>query len=222
MTKEPSWFQTSTEDITRRLHFLTHRIHARTPAMASESIEVAAQGRPNDSLQLTLDLNTVNKYLSLSEGNTLISKTDTVQPYPDHPDRFDDVPQVLCKENVGGSCYWEVEWSGEYVSIAVSYKSISRKGNGNECKFGCNDKSWSLDCTPSKYSFWYKNIKTDLPVKPQSCKIRVYVDVKAGILSFYSVTDTMSLIHTVKTTFTETLCPGFWFKNGSVKLFINQ
>ncbi|CAM4574274.1 unnamed protein product [Leuciscus chuanchicus] len=41
------------------------------------------------SQQLTLDLNTVNKRLHLSEGNRVITNTLTEQPYPDHPDRFD-------------------------------------------------------------------------------------------------------------------------------------
>ncbi|KAL1263767.1 hypothetical protein QQF64_004122, partial [Cirrhinus molitorella] len=41
------------------------------------------------SHQLTLDLNTVNKRLHLTENNRVITYTDTVQSYPDHPDRFD-------------------------------------------------------------------------------------------------------------------------------------
>uniref|UniRef100_A0A672L8W4 Tripartite motif-containing protein 16-like n=1 Tax=Sinocyclocheilus grahami TaxID=75366 RepID=A0A672L8W4_SINGR len=76
--------------------------------------------------QLTLDLNTVNKCLCLSERNRVIKYTGTKQPYPDHPDRF-DVFQVLCRESLCGRCYWEIEWSGS-VHISVSYKSISRKG----------------------------------------------------------------------------------------------
>uniref|UniRef100_A0A673JUC1 E3 ubiquitin/ISG15 ligase TRIM25-like n=1 Tax=Sinocyclocheilus rhinocerous TaxID=307959 RepID=A0A673JUC1_9TELE len=51
-----------------------------------------------NSHQLTLDLNTVNKYLHLSESNRIITATKTVQLYPDHPDRFDVYPQVLCRE----------------------------------------------------------------------------------------------------------------------------
>ncbi|XP_067248917.1 tripartite motif-containing protein 16-like isoform X2 [Chanodichthys erythropterus] len=161
------------------------------------------------SHQLNLDLNTVNKRLHLSEENRVITYTDTVQSYPDHPDRF-DVYQVLCRESVCGRCYWEIEWSGKYVYISVSYKSISRKGRGNECGFGCNDQSWSLIRSSSRYSFWHNNIKIRLPVKPIMSRIGVYVDHSAGTLSFYSVSgDTMSLIHTIQTTFTQPLYPGF-------------
>uniref|UniRef100_A0A9J7XGI4 Tripartite motif-containing protein 16-like n=1 Tax=Cyprinus carpio carpio TaxID=630221 RepID=A0A9J7XGI4_CYPCA len=171
------------------------------------------------SHQLTLDPNTVNNWLRLSENNRVITYTNTKQPYPDHPDRFDVYPQVLCRESVCGRCYWELEWSGEEVFISVSYKSISRKGRGKECWFGYNDQSWSLFCSPDRYSFRHNNIVTDLPVESISSRIGVFVDHSAGTLSFYSVSDTMSLIHTVQTTFTQPLYPGFNVHNGSsVKL----
>ncbi|XP_073705606.1 tripartite motif-containing protein 16-like [Garra rufa] len=172
------------------------------------------------SHQLTLDLNTVNKYLHLSERNRVITFTKSVQPYPDHPDRFDEyVWQVLCRESVCGRCYWELEWRGD-VYISVSYKSISRKGAGKECVFGSNDQSWSLFCSSSRYSFRHNKIETVLPVKSISSRIGVFVDHSAGTLSFYSVSDTMSLIHTVHTTFTQPLYPGFGFfsSGSSVKL----
>ncbi|XP_050986836.1 tripartite motif-containing protein 16-like [Labeo rohita] len=174
------------------------------------------------SHQLTPDLNTVNKWLHLSESNRVITYTKKDQPYPDHPDRFDGFnPQVLCRESVCGRCYWELEWSGSIfgVCISVSYKSISRKGRGNECGFGGNNQSWSLECSPFRYSFRHNNIKTVLPVKSISSRIGVFVDHSAGTLSFYSVSDTMSLIHTVQTTFTQPLYPGILVNGGSsVKL----
>ncbi len=160
----------------------------------------------------------MNKRLRLSEINRVITVTDTDRSYPDHPDRFDAYRQVLCRESVCDRCYWELEYSG-LVFISVSYKSISRKGRGNECVFGYNVQSWSLSCSPSRYIFWHNNIQTDLSVKSISRRIGVFVDHGAGTLSFYSVSDTMSLIHTVQTTFTQPLYPGFGFGSGSsVKL----
>ncbi|XP_059381262.1 tripartite motif-containing protein 16-like isoform X1 [Carassius carassius] len=174
------------------------------------------------SHQLTLDLNTVNKHLRLSERNRMITYTGcTVQPYPDHPERFDVYQQVLCRESVCGRCYWEIEWRGgeNGVRISVSYKSISRKGSSKECWFGRNDQSWGLLCSLSRYSFMHSNIETDLHVKSISSRIGVFVDHRAGTLSFYSVSDTMNLIHTVQTTFTQPLYPGFALGSGSsVKL----
>ncbi|KAF5895508.1 tripartite motif-containing protein 16-like, partial [Clarias magur] len=60
------------------------------------------------------------------------------QQYSDHPERFESRTQVLCKQSVCGRCYWEVEWSGNFVSISVSYKGISRKGRCYGCAFGRN------------------------------------------------------------------------------------
>uniref|UniRef100_A0A8C1TJ05 FinTRIM family, member 55 n=1 Tax=Cyprinus carpio TaxID=7962 RepID=A0A8C1TJ05_CYPCA len=159
----------------------------------------------------TLDPNTAHKLLVFSVWKEEVTfNNNRIQPYPDHPDRFDVYPQVLCRESVSGRCYWELEWSGSDVNISVSYKSISRKGSGYECFFGYNDKSWSLSCSPFNFSFWHDNKRTELPV-PSSCeRIGVYVDHRAGTLSFYSVSDTMNLIHTVQTTFTQTLYPGFY------------
>ncbi|KAI2654829.1 E3 ubiquitin-protein ligase TRIM16 [Labeo rohita] len=176
-----------------------------------------------DSHQLTPDLNTVNKHLRLSESNRVITGTGTDQSYPDHPDRF-DVRQVLCRESVCGRCYWELQWSGVLgVRISVSYKSISRKGRGDESRFGNNDQSWSLFCSSYSCSFIHNNIETVLPVKSITHRIGVFVDHSAGTLSFYSVSDTMKLIHTVQTTFTQPLYPGFWVNGGSsVKLLIDQ
>ncbi|XP_048039947.1 NACHT, LRR and PYD domains-containing protein 12-like isoform X2 [Megalobrama amblycephala] len=188
------------------------------------------------SHRITLDLNTVNKRLRLSKRNTVITVTHTPQSYPDHPDRF-DYPQVLCRESVSDRrCYWEIEWSGSMlitdgVNISVSYKSISRKGDGYECVFGWNDQSWNLNCSSVfNYSFIHNKIQTELPVEPiiisrteeyvNYYRTGVYVDHSAGTLSFYSVSgDTMSLIHTVQTTFTQPLYPGFRItESASVKL----
>uniref|UniRef100_A0A8C1THF0 NACHT, LRR and PYD domains-containing protein 12-like n=1 Tax=Cyprinus carpio TaxID=7962 RepID=A0A8C1THF0_CYPCA len=190
------------------------------------NVDYGGESRITTGLQkyacfLTLDPNTANTLLILSEKNRKVTGVEEKQPYPDHPDRFDDVCQVLCRESVCGRCYWEIEWSGhDGVSISVSYKSKSRKGRGEECVFGFNDQSWSLFCSPDSYSFRHNNKQTVLPVKSISSRIGVYVDHSAGTLSFYSVSHTMSLIHTVQTTFTQPLCPGFdvHYSGSSVKL----
>ncbi|KAL0194737.1 hypothetical protein M9458_008309, partial [Cirrhinus mrigala] len=65
---------------------------------------------------LTLDPNTANEYLILSEENRKATRVRENQSYPDHPDRFDRYNyQVLCRESVCGRCYWEIEWSGDLV-----------------------------------------------------------------------------------------------------------
>ncbi|XP_073803486.1 NACHT, LRR and PYD domains-containing protein 3 [Danio rerio] len=173
---------------------------------------------------LTLDPNTAHTQLKLSEENREVKRVLENQPYPDHPDRFDDYPQVLCREGVCGRCCWEIDWSGDVgVCISVSYKSIRRKRGGDECWFGRNAQSWSLICSFSSFTFRHNNTRTVLPVELLSRRIGVFVDHSAGTLIFYNIYgDTMSLIHSVQTTFTEPLCPGFGFgfvsSGSSVKL----
>ncbi|XP_041955929.1 E3 ubiquitin/ISG15 ligase TRIM25-like isoform X1 [Alosa sapidissima] len=158
-----------------------------------------------NSCHFTLDQNTALRNLHLSEGNRRVEWIAECQSYPDHPERFDEYCQVLCRESVSGRCYWEVEWSG-WVYIAVSYKSISRKGVGHECGFGYNDKSWGL-YTSSSF-FRHNNKQTKLPLVASS-RIGVYVDHRAGALAFYNISDTMTLLHRVQTIFTHKLYPGF-------------
>uniref|UniRef100_A0AAR2LFH1 Tripartite motif-containing protein 16-like n=1 Tax=Pygocentrus nattereri TaxID=42514 RepID=A0AAR2LFH1_PYGNA len=187
--------------------------------LQSAAVQTISSSEPRtreDFLQyfcpLTLDPNTVHHQLILSEQNRLVKWRGGGQRYSDHPERFDHWYQVLCKESLSGRCYWEVEWRRglfgfDMVFISVLYKGISRKGRSNESEFGCNNQSWSLRCS-SSLSFWHNNIETELSA-PSSSRIGVYVDHRAGTLSFYSVSDTLTLLHTVHTTFTQPLYAGF-------------
>uniref|UniRef100_A0A3B1IJ89 B30.2/SPRY domain-containing protein n=1 Tax=Astyanax mexicanus TaxID=7994 RepID=A0A3B1IJ89_ASTMX len=160
----------------------------------------------------TLDPNTAHHYLSLSEENK----------------RFDGYYQVLSRERVTGRCYWEAEWSGGGgAAVALSYKTISRKGNTLDCEFGRNKNSWRLYCSDNEYSVYHNNIRTDLLPPPSgSRRVGVYVDCPAGTLSFYSVSSdththshtpshTLTHLHTFYTTFTQPLYAGYRVYFGS-------
>ncbi|XP_030257791.1 tripartite motif-containing protein 16-like [Sparus aurata] len=160
------------------------------------------------SREITLDPNTAPKKLLLSEGNRKVTYIREHQSYSDHPDRFTYWCQVLSRESLTGRCYWEVEWGGRRargVDVAVAYKNISRAGT--ESHFGQNDKSWSLDCYNDSYFFYHNNVHTRVS-GPRSSRVGVYLDHSAGILSFYSVSETNTLIHRVETTFTQPLYAG--------------
>uniref|UniRef100_A0A3B5QN30 B30.2/SPRY domain-containing protein n=1 Tax=Xiphophorus maculatus TaxID=8083 RepID=A0A3B5QN30_XIPMA len=168
------------------------------------------------SCQLTIDTNTVNRELKLSEDNRKVTRVKELQSYPDHPERF-DLPQLLCRTGLTGRCYWEVECRGG-VNISVSYRRIRRKGYSTDCWFGYNNHSWSLSCYDDGYSVLHNNIGTRLSSSSVSNRVAVYVDFPAGILSFYRVSsDSLILLHTFNTTFTEPLIPGFtvWPISGS-------
>ncbi|XP_054452604.1 tripartite motif-containing protein 16-like [Anoplopoma fimbria] len=161
------------------------------------------------SREITMDPNTAYIYLLLSEGNRKATFMKQQQSYSSHTDRFTVCEQVLSRESLTGRCYWEVEWRGGGVEVAVAYKNISRKGGWDECIFGYNDKSWALRCENNSYNFWYNKVQT--PVSgPRSSRVGVYLDHSAGVLSFYSVSETMTLLHRVQTTFTQPLYAGLW------------
>uniref|UniRef100_A0A667Z1V6 B30.2/SPRY domain-containing protein n=1 Tax=Myripristis murdjan TaxID=586833 RepID=A0A667Z1V6_9TELE len=157
---------------------------------------------------LTLDPNTANRRLRLSEDNREVKMTYKQQSYPDHPDRFDQWPQVLCREGLTGRCYWEVQWSGE-VDIAVTYRRITR--SGDDSQLGHNKQSWSLRCSGDSYTASHNRKSTLLSVHSHgSDRVAVYLDCSAGTLSFYRVSsDRLRLLHTFSSTFTEPFYPGF-------------
>uniref|UniRef100_A0A8C7HP35 NACHT, LRR and PYD domains-containing protein 12-like n=1 Tax=Oncorhynchus kisutch TaxID=8019 RepID=A0A8C7HP35_ONCKI len=169
---------------------------------------------------LTLDPNTVDRLLSLSEENRKVTWRTEKQPYPDHPERFEDCGQVLCREGLTGRCYWEVEWSGG-ADIGVTYKGISRRGELKDCGLGYNDKSWSLTCYGNICIAWHNNNRTTIDVPSSSHRVGVYLDWPAGTLSFYRASsDTLTHLITFTSTFTEPLYPGFrvYYDSNSVSL----
>ncbi|XP_048059728.1 E3 ubiquitin/ISG15 ligase TRIM25-like [Megalobrama amblycephala] len=180
---------------------------------------------PNEFLhyfcQLQLDPNTAHLNLKLSEENRKASHSDEVQQYPDHPEQFDGYKHVLCREGLYSRCYWEVECSGDNWSVAVCYKGISRKGRSNDCRLGFNKESWRLSRYQQNVHFIHDKAQVSIPAVCSS-RIGVYLDHRAGTLSFYSVSDTMTLLHRVQTTFTEPLYPAFGVSDGSSVRIIEQ
>nr|XP_033935714.1 NACHT, LRR and PYD domains-containing protein 12-like isoform X1 [Pseudochaenichthys georgianus] len=173
------------------------------------------------SCELSLDTNTAHRNLKLSEDNRTVTRVKEKQPYPDHPERFDVWPQLMCREALTGHCYWEVELRGG-VHISVTYRGIRRRGGGEDCLFGENDQSWSLICSDGGYSVWHNNTVTQITSSSSSSsssssgRVAVYLDCPAGSLSFYRVSsDRLIHLHTSRTTFTEPLYAGFGFWSGS-------
>ncbi|XP_048012741.1 protein NLRC3-like isoform X2 [Megalobrama amblycephala] len=167
---------------------------------------------------LTLDLNTAHARLTLSEDNRKVTLVTENHPYPDHPERFDDIPQILCRESLSGRCYWEAELSGFAANISVTYKGINRKEKSKDCMFGYNEKSWSLNCFDNSVNVCHGNkIRVISAQLNRSKRVGVYLDWSAGTLSFYNVSDMHKLthLHTFKTTFTDPVYAGFGVDWGS-------
>uniref|UniRef100_A0A8D0D4Z1 B30.2/SPRY domain-containing protein n=1 Tax=Sander lucioperca TaxID=283035 RepID=A0A8D0D4Z1_SANLU len=170
---------------------------------------------------LNLDPNTANYNLILSEGNKKATHGEQ-QSYPDHPERFTQIHQVLCKESLSGQHYWEVEWSQNsfddfFVNIAVAYREIERKSDNSESKFGHNAVSWAFENWPIKGTghlllAFENNEKRICTFPSDGCnRVGVYLDWPAGTLSFYRVSNnTLRHLYTFHTTFTKPVYPGFW------------
>uniref|UniRef100_A0A3Q1CDE4 B30.2/SPRY domain-containing protein n=3 Tax=Amphiprion ocellaris TaxID=80972 RepID=A0A3Q1CDE4_AMPOC len=165
----------------------------------------------NHACTLTLDTNTAAKSLFLYDGGTQVTWTREGQQYPDHPERFESVSQVLCHQGLTQRHYWEVEWRGRWVDVAVAVRGIRRRASSHLCGFGYTDQSWSLYCSEDHYSAQHDHQPVEIPAPPsRSHRVGVYLDWPGGTLSFYSVSSgTLRHLHTFYSNFTEPLYPGF-------------
>ncbi|XP_073349673.1 finTRIM family, member 86 [Pagrus major] len=163
----------------------------------------------------TMDPNTVYRHVQLSDGGHKAKmRAENLNP-ADHPERFHFWRQVLCREPLAGSpYYWEVEWTGQKVTIGVAYKEIERKSSDDDSRLGHNALSWSLYWSGTGFSFWHDGQEKQLG-SPKARRIGVYLDQHAGILAFYSVASNQAdLIHRHQCQFTGPLYPGFRFWAG--------
>ncbi|KAM8889053.1 tripartite motif-containing protein 16 [Synchiropus picturatus] len=163
------------------------------------------------SANVIFDGNTVHKFLRLTEENKKVTNTTPWQhPYPDLPERFESWRQVLASESFYlGRHYFEADISGEGTHVGITYKSIDRKGSeSNSCITG-NNFSWCLQWNGRTFSAWHSDVETPLSVN-KFTRIGVYVDYTQGLLKFYGVDDTMTLIHQYQAEFLEPLYPAFW------------
>uniref|UniRef100_A0A8C7YEA4 B30.2/SPRY domain-containing protein n=1 Tax=Oryzias sinensis TaxID=183150 RepID=A0A8C7YEA4_9TELE len=175
-------------------------------AEPSELSEPSEPKTRNDFLkysgELTLDLNTAHPRLELSAANRKATFTFHKKDYHSHLNWF-----PFWTPSLRGRHYWEVEWTGGAVYIAVAYKNVGTS------QFGSDDKSWALYCGKNSYIFYHKPVQTHVP-GPGSSRVGVYLDHRAGVLEFYSLSaETMTLLHRVQTTFTQPITP---FKGKSV------
>ncbi|XP_030586859.1 tripartite motif-containing protein 16-like [Archocentrus centrarchus] len=190
---------------------------SRAIGQISETIQVDPDPKTREEFSmysccLTLDPNTAFENLLLSEGNTKVTWIKKPQRYPYHPERFTKYDQVLCTEGLSGICYWEVEWRGPRVEVAVCYKGTELEESG----FGYTEQSWCISLSSSGCTFWHNELKTRISV-PCSSTVGVYLNHKGGSLSFYSVSDSgqMLLLYRVQTTFSQPLYPGFMVSRGA-------
>ncbi|KAM3587401.1 uncharacterized protein V6R79_004535 [Siganus canaliculatus] len=180
----------------------------------------------NYACELTLDKNTAAKSLFLYDNLKQVTWIREGQHYPAHPERFETVSQVLCHQALTKRHYWEVEWQGRWVDVAVTKIGIQRRANYNKSGFGYTDQSWSLYCSEDYYKAYHDDKHEEIPAPmSRTHRVGVYLDWPGGTLSFYSVSlGTLNHIYTFHSTFTEPLYPGFGMEedNSSITICRSQ
>ncbi|XP_062391029.1 zinc-binding protein A33-like [Sardina pilchardus] len=155
---------------------------------------------------VTLDPNTADPELILSEDLTSVRSADEEKQIPDNPERFDEYLSVLGSEgfNSGTHC-WDVEvGENKDWEIGVMTESLQRKGDytfttGQWCVW-YNDDVYRARAPPQSWTF--------LTVQQKPQRIRVQLDWDRGELLF-SDPDNNTHLHTLTHTFTERVFPYF-------------
>uniref|UniRef100_A0A673IT63 E3 ubiquitin-protein ligase TRIM39-like n=1 Tax=Sinocyclocheilus rhinocerous TaxID=307959 RepID=A0A673IT63_9TELE len=158
-------------------------------------------------VDVTLDPDTANPYLILSDDGKQVSDGDIEQDVPENPKRFNDYC-VLAKQGFSsGRFYYEVQVKGKAEwDIGVARESINRKGmitytpmNGFWAVILRNENEYKACESPS--------VSFSLKVKPE--KVGVFVDYEEGLVSFYDVGSSSHIYSFTGQTFTEKLYPYF-------------
>ncbi|XP_077358509.1 tripartite motif-containing protein 16-like isoform X2 [Festucalex cinctus] len=164
-------------------------------------------------MNLSFDARTANKVLWVTQGGAKVSRiTDDVTcPVLDGPDRFEYMPQVLCKEGIlGCRAYYEVQCSG-WVVVGLASERAGRRNKDGSCGLGDNEDSWCLGWSGSSYLAWHDGHISEIRDVPKSSVLGVYIDHPAGILNFYAVEeDEVTLLQQIKSGFVEKMMPGVW------------
>ncbi|XP_061097824.1 E3 ubiquitin-protein ligase TRIM35-like [Conger conger] len=154
---------------------------------------------------VTLDPNTANSYLSLSEDLTGVRNRDERQQVPDNPERCDGWLCVLGSEGFSsGRHCWDVEVGGGGWRAGVAKESISRKGHVD---LNPAEGVWCIGLTSPGYRAM-TSPPTRLTVQRKLQRVRVQLDWDRGKVSFSDPSDNTPL-YTFKHTFTERLFPFF-------------
>ncbi len=159
-------------------------------------------------MDVTLDPDTAQPNLILSDDGKQVRHGDIRQKLPDTPERFDYYVSVLGKEGFSsGRCYFEVQVKGKTEwDLGVVRESIDRKGtirltpsNGYWTVILRNGDEYKACAGPS--------VSLSLRVKPQ--RVGVFVDYEEGLVSFYDVESSSHIYSFTAQSFTEKLFPLF-------------
>ncbi|XP_062865202.1 uncharacterized protein LOC134327062 [Trichomycterus rosablanca] len=160
------------------------------------------------SVDVTLDPDTANPWLQLSEDRRQVRHLGAWQDLPDTPERFDTVVITLAREGfTSGRHYWEVQ-VGEKDDwyLGVAQESVNRKGR---IAVSTAHGYWALAMKKGQEYRVSSSPPLVLPGVPRLRRVGLYVDVEEGQVSFYDVLE-RSHIYTFMDSFREKLFPFFY------------
>ncbi|XP_043086066.1 bloodthirsty-related gene family, member 31 isoform X2 [Puntigrus tetrazona] len=158
------------------------------------------------AVDVTLDPETANPSLILSDDGKQVSHGNIKQDVPENPKRFSMI-SVLAKQGFSsGRFYFEVQVKGKTAwSLGVSREYIKTKGNlltpvnGFWAVTLRNETEYTAGETPS--------VSLSLKVKPEV--VGVFVDYEEGLVSFYDAGHQSHIYSFTGQTFTDKLYPYF-------------
>ncbi|XP_036964338.1 zinc finger protein RFP-like [Acanthopagrus latus] len=160
------------------------------------------------AVDVTLDPDTAQLYLMLSDDGKQVKHGDVKKNLPDNPERFDTCPCVLAKQSFSsGRFYYEVQVKDKTDwDLGVARESINRKG---DITLNPQDGYWTICSRNINEYYAPADPSVRLSLKHQPEKVGVFVDYEEGLVSFYDV-DAAALIYSFTgCCFTQKLFPYF-------------
>ncbi|KAM4632517.1 E3 ubiquitin/ISG15 ligase TRIM25-like [Discoglossus pictus] len=170
-----------------------------------------------NDLDLLLDIRTAANDVAVSSDLKTASWSAINQNRPNISDKFDTCQVLSIRSFFLGQHFWEVETSGrEILRVGVAYPSMRRKGV--KCWIGNNKKSWALYQCNGEYFAMHDSNVIELPNDTNFCRLGIYLDYEAGLLSFYQLYGQIRHLYTFSATFTEPLHAAFGLSNDWVRI----
>ncbi|XP_029463012.1 butyrophilin subfamily 1 member A1-like [Rhinatrema bivittatum] len=198
------------------VHCFRSQRHAKDKLLKEKerlSVEIEWRKACSHAVEVTVDPETANPYLVVSEDKKCMSFRETKQAVPNNEKRFDVYSVALgCEGFIGGKQYWEVEVEmGEQKNwgLGVARESVPRKGYINSSPA---NGIWCLDLYFGEYRALTDPERTPLSLSEKPTKIGIYLDYEGGQLSFYNVNN-MTHIYSYAHSFTEKMFPYFYIRD---------
>uniref|UniRef100_H3BAG1 B-box and SPRY domain containing n=1 Tax=Latimeria chalumnae TaxID=7897 RepID=H3BAG1_LATCH len=163
---------------------------------------------------------TISPSLTLSEDKkTLTFVSKKIKTYQYCPERFNHWPNsVATKFFENGAHAWKVDIGKSCAfKLGICYGCHSRKGSGNDSRFGYNAFSWVFTHFDNEYSFFHDKKQWTVKLLKRPAQIGVLVDVEGGQLLFYDP-DSCTIIYSYQTKFTAPVYPAFAVAHDSITI----